>query len=184
MPAPPVKVVLDANVLYPFTLRDTLLRLAGEGFFQLYWSDDILTEMTGSLVSTGRMSEAQAARLRREMEKAFPEAMVTGYGRLLAQMKNEPKDRHVAAAAVKAGASVVVTDNLQDFKPLPHGLEARSADTFLSAMLDLDSDTVVRVLREQAAALHRPSVSFEELLDGMARFLPHFIEGVRSHLAG
>ncbi len=37
LPAP-FKVVLDANVLYPFTLRDTLLRAAAAGFFQAYWS--------------------------------------------------------------------------------------------------------------------------------------------------
>src|SRR2546430_15473188 len=41
LPAP-FKVVLDANVLYPFSLRDTLLRAASEGLFQLYWSDQIL----------------------------------------------------------------------------------------------------------------------------------------------
>src|SRR5438309_6478453 len=43
LPAP-FKVVLDANVLYPFSLRDTLLRAASEGLFQLYWSDQILEE--------------------------------------------------------------------------------------------------------------------------------------------
>ena len=31
MLAAPFKVVLDANVLYPFTLRDTLLRAASQG---------------------------------------------------------------------------------------------------------------------------------------------------------
>ena len=36
MLAAPFKVVVDANVLYPFTLRDTLLRAASEGFFQIY----------------------------------------------------------------------------------------------------------------------------------------------------
>ena len=41
----PFKVVLDANVLFPFSLRDTLLRAAAEGFFQLYWSDEILDEL-------------------------------------------------------------------------------------------------------------------------------------------
>lgn len=34
MLAAPFKVVLDANVLYPFTLRDTLLRAAGEASFR------------------------------------------------------------------------------------------------------------------------------------------------------
>jgi len=40
MLAAPFKVVLDANVLYRFTPRDTLLRAASEGFFQIYWSAD------------------------------------------------------------------------------------------------------------------------------------------------
>jgi hypothetical protein len=31
------KVVLDANVIYPFTLRDTLLRAAAAGLYQVYW---------------------------------------------------------------------------------------------------------------------------------------------------
>jgi len=42
MIAASTKVVLDANVLYPFTLRDTLLRAAREGYFQVRWSDRIL----------------------------------------------------------------------------------------------------------------------------------------------
>lgn len=32
-PAPFI-VILDANVLFPFTLRDTLLRAAAAGFYQ------------------------------------------------------------------------------------------------------------------------------------------------------
>ncbi len=36
MLAAPFKVLLDANVLYPFTLRDTLLRAASGGFYQIY----------------------------------------------------------------------------------------------------------------------------------------------------
>ena len=36
MIAAPFRVVLDANVLFPFTLRDTLLRAAAKGYFQAY----------------------------------------------------------------------------------------------------------------------------------------------------
>ena len=60
----PFKVVLDANVLFPFSLRDTLLRAAAEGFFQLYWSDEILDETTRNLVGTGTITSEQANRLR------------------------------------------------------------------------------------------------------------------------
>jgi hypothetical protein len=31
-------VVVDANVLFPFTLRDTLLRAAAADFYQLRWA--------------------------------------------------------------------------------------------------------------------------------------------------
>jgi hypothetical protein len=36
MLAAPFKVVLDANVLFLFSLRDTLLRAAADELFQLY----------------------------------------------------------------------------------------------------------------------------------------------------
>jgi predicted nucleic acid-binding protein len=42
----PFRVVLDANVLYPFSLRDTLLRAAAAGMFQFFWSAEILDEAT------------------------------------------------------------------------------------------------------------------------------------------
>jgi hypothetical protein len=56
----PFRVVLDANVLYPFTLRDTLLRAAAANFFQVYWSEQILDEATRNLVSDAIMEEKQA----------------------------------------------------------------------------------------------------------------------------
>ena len=49
VPAPFI-VVLDANVLFPFTLRDTLLRAAAADFYQLRWSSEILDEMISNLV--------------------------------------------------------------------------------------------------------------------------------------
>ncbi len=48
------------------------------------------------------------------MRDAFPEALVTGHEWLIDSMPNDPKDRHVVAAAVKAGAQVIVTINLKD----------------------------------------------------------------------
>src|SRR4051812_35147244 len=127
VPAPFI-VVLDANVLFPFTLRDTLLRAAAAGFYQLRWSSNILDETTRNLVATGTMPAHNASRLRAIMEREFPEAMVSGHERLIAAMTNDEKDRHVAAAAVKAGAQVIVTSNIKDFVPLPEGVEAQSPD--------------------------------------------------------
>lgn len=132
----PFKVVLDANVLYPFTLRDTLLRAAAAGLFQAYWSEEILDEATRNLVDHGVMHAAQAARLRAAMANAFPEALVSGHEHLTAGLKSDEKDRHVVAAAVKAGAQVIVTANLADFRHLPEGIEAQSPDEFLTNLFD------------------------------------------------
>jgi hypothetical protein len=46
----------------------------------------------------------KAARLRSTLERFFPEAIVTGYEPLVAAVRNDAKDRHVGAVAVKAGA--------------------------------------------------------------------------------
>lgn len=42
------RVVLDANVLFPFALRDTLLRAAALGMYQVHWSEEILAEANRS----------------------------------------------------------------------------------------------------------------------------------------
>lgn len=181
VPAPFV-VVLDANVLFPFTLRDTLLRAAAAGFYQVRWSSQILDEMARNLVSTGMMSEEKANRLRSVMEREFPEAEVKGFEGLIAAMENDEKDRHVVAAAVKAGAQVVTTVNLKDFKRLPEGLEAQSPDEFLCNLFDLSPDDFVELLREQAGDLVKPKVTFDELLDRLGKMVPDFVGVVRGYL--
>jgi predicted nucleic acid-binding protein len=180
VPAPFI-VVLDANVLFPFTLRDTLLRAAAAGFYQARWSSRILDEVTRNLVSKGTMPEASAKRLRAVMERAFPEAEVKGYEHLIGAMENDEKDRHVAAAAVKAGAQVIATANLKDFAQLPDGVEAQSPDEFLCNLFDLDPEDFVQLIRDQAADLVNPSMTFEELLQRLVRVVPDVVAAIREY---
>lgn len=179
----PFRVVLDANVLYPFTLRDTLLRAAAEGLFQVHWSEQILDEATRNLVKDGVMTTAQATRLRSAMVAAFPEAFVAGHEALIAAMKNHEKDRHVAAAAVKAGAQVIVTANLDDFRDLPEGIEAQSPDEFLSNLFDLAPDLLVEIVVDQAADLRRPPRTFADVLRALGKSVPNFASSVRERAA-
>jgi predicted nucleic acid-binding protein len=175
-----VRAVLDANVLFPFTLRDTLLRAAAEGCYQVYWSEQILDEATRNLVETGVMTAKQAARLRSVMEQAFPEAMVRGHERLIGSMRNDEKDRHVAAAAVKAQAEVIVTSNVRDFRHLPRGIETIRPDEFLNGLFDEGPDTILRVLQEQAADLRRPPMTVEDALGRLESVAPSFVAQIRA----
>lgn len=179
----PFCVVVDANVLYPFTLRDTVLRAAAHGFFQVYWSEEILEETRRNLVANRAATDEQAARLVATMRNAFPEAVVEGYESLVDAMPNDPKDRHVAAAAVKIGAQVVVTNNLRDFAVLPEGLGAQSPDDFLESLFDLDRDAMAEVVREQAAALTKPKRTVDEILTALEKEVPGFAQALRAHLA-
>ena len=64
---------------------------------------------SGVEISPGRKDPEKIRHRRSEMERLFPEAEVTGYEPLIPAMQNDEKDRHVLAAAVRAGASLVVT---------------------------------------------------------------------------
>lgn len=46
----PFAAILDASVLYPLPLRDTLLRVAEIELYDPYWSERILAEVTRNLI--------------------------------------------------------------------------------------------------------------------------------------
>jgi predicted nucleic acid-binding protein len=133
----PFPVVLDANVLIPLTLCDTLLGAAEEGLIQIYWSEEILEEVRRNLVEKIGLTEAKATHRVSTMRQFFPQAMVTGYEQRIASMTNHPKDRHVLAMAAHIGAQTIVTNNLRDFgaEHLPRSMQAQDADTFLRNLL-------------------------------------------------
>jgi predicted nucleic acid-binding protein len=179
------RVFLDANVRFPMAVRDTLLRAAEAGLVQPYWSAWVLEEMRRNLVSQGQCSEQQADKLVTLIHRAFPDSTITGYEHLEPAMKNDPGDRHVAAAALMAHAQVIVTNNLKHFRKedLPPSMEAQSADDFLQHLFDLSPRKMLEVLRKQAADKKKPPLTLEQLLDGLARSVPGFIKDVRDYLA-
>jgi hypothetical protein len=79
----PFRAVLDTNVLFPFSLRDTLLRLAEPDptpspapLYIPLWSERILDEMVRNLVEDERMDQDRADRLAALMRSAFESASV------------------------------------------------------------------------------------------------------------
>jgi hypothetical protein len=78
-------VVYDANVLYPNTLRDLLIRIAQlPHLVQAKWTNDILDEALGA-VSKNHLdiTPEQIGRLRNLMNGAVADCLVEGYESLI-----------------------------------------------------------------------------------------------------
>ncbi|WP_329106973.1 PIN domain-containing protein [Micromonospora sp. NBC_01699] len=97
----PFSALLDANVLVPNVLRDTLLRIAGTGLYRPLWSDDILAETRRTVLRLHpKIEPAKFDRTITHMNRSFDDALVTNYRSVVDGMTNDPGDRHVLAAAV------------------------------------------------------------------------------------
>jgi len=183
----PFAAVLDASVLYPLPLRDTLLRVAEIELYDAYWTERILDEVARNLVADGRASDEQARRLTDAMTAAFDGAAVPQHAidHLESAMANDPKDRHVLAAAVVCDAEAVVTLNLKDF-PLeacsPFAIEPLHPEVFLLDLYSLASQDVYDAVVRQADALTRPHMTLAELLDRLAVTVPSFAQTLLEHV--
>ena len=170
-------VVLDACVLIPAALRDTLLRASRARLYRLQWTDDILEEVRRNLISHIHLSEDKAQRLITIMRKKFPQALITHHTSLIEAMPNDPKDRHVLAAAVACRAQVIVTLNLRHFPQeivAPFQVEAQSPDDFLTHLFYLDPQRVIEVIERQSSDLHNPPMTVSEVLNALALHAPNF----------
>lgn len=179
-----VVAVLDACVLFPFTLRDTLLRIAEARLYQVRWTDEILEEVRRNLVKTGETTEDNAQRLILVMSRAFKYAPVTDYMPFIEAMTNDPKDRHVAAAAVACQAEIILTFNLRHFPRAslsPFGVKAQSPDTFLCNLLAAHPKEIPQILQNQAQEYRKPPMTRDELLSILAKQVPRFVKLLKHH---
>jgi hypothetical protein len=65
-------VVLDANVLFPLSIRDLLFRAVEKGLYRLQISRDIWDEVIGNLIENGRMTPEAAAYLDLRVQEFLP----------------------------------------------------------------------------------------------------------------
>ena len=125
-------------------------------------------------------SRAKALYRAAAMRQFFPDSLVENYQDLIADMKNQAKDRHVLAAAVASHADYLITFNLKHFVWQPAEtckVAAIGPSTFLNKLAALDRPTVEARICEQAAAI---GVPVDNLLDRLAGSVPAFVSRLRS----
>lgn len=154
-------VLYDASVLYGGLVRDLLIRAGIAGLVQAKWTSEILDEAFENL--SRNRSDLDPGRLRRTrdlMNNAVRDCLVQGYEPLIEGLRlADPDDRHVLAAAIRAGAQVIVTDNLKHFPEEalePFGIAAQRPDEFLAGLVELDADQMWGIVDAIRAALKTP----------------------------
>jgi predicted nucleic acid-binding protein len=178
-------VVMDACVLVPMPLCDTLLRCAEEpALFRLAWSHQTLDEVERALTVKLGYSETQASRRVRAMREAFPEAAVSFPASLLNACEGipDPDDKHVVAAAIQCRSHAIITKNLKHFPMdclVEHDILVQSPDEFLKHQFHLNGDRMLEVLDTQASSIGKERGDVMDLLKMDA---PGFIELIQRKL--
>jgi predicted nucleic acid-binding protein len=161
--------LFDACVLYPAALRDLLMHLALTDLFRAKWTDKIHDEWIRNLLKNRPdLKMEQLHRTRDLMNNNVRDCLVLGYEDLISSLTlPDANDRHVLAAAICAGADVIVTYNLSDFPAVfleKYGIEAQHPDEFIIHLIDLAPAAVCEAVKRQRTSLKNPPRSVEELL--------------------
>lgn len=167
-------VVYDACVLYPAPLRDLLMHLALTDLYRARWSDMIHDEWTGNLLAQRSDLKPEAVqRTRMLMDRSVRDAKVSGFEHLIDTLElPDPNDRHVVAAAIHAGAELIVTLNLRDFprdRLAKYRVSAQHPDDFVVDLWDLDKMQVMQAVARHRGCLRNPPKSSDEYLDTLAQ---------------
>lgn len=149
-----MRILIDANVLFPTVLREIVTGYAQAGGFTALWSTRILEEWARAAARIGEETVARAEIA--ALTDAFPEAEVTPDPEVEAGLSlPDADDIHVLAAAIDGDADSILTQNVRDFPTRTlarHGLIRRAPDEFLLEAWQGDRDRLAPVI---AATLAR-----------------------------
>lgn len=164
-----------------------LLHLATAGLFRARWTSTIHQEWIESLLrDRPDLPRERLERTRQLMDAAVPDCLVVGFENLIPTLElPDPHDRHVLAAAIYAGADLIVTFNVSDFPPSatrPHDIDVVNPDDFAVDLLNAEPDVVCRALAAHRANLKRPPKSVDEYLDNLRKQqLPRFVTAIEQY---
>lgn len=167
-------VIYDANVLYPAPLRSVLMFLAQTDLFRMRWTLAIHEEwIRNLLLNRPDLNREKLEGLRDLMIEAIPDSLVTGYEPAIENLVlPDPNDRHVLAAALRANAEVIVTNNLKDFPPMrlrPFNVIAQHPDDFVLDLIDLNAPVVLACFKEDRHHYRSPPYGVGEYIENLLR---------------
>jgi predicted nucleic acid-binding protein len=167
-----MKILLDANVLYPPTLRDLILFMSKDGLIQPYWSAKIIEEWTISV--SRQLSTTQRKSLKEvqeEMFTTFPYGLIQDYEYLIDIIHlNDVDDRHVSAAAIHGKVDLLLTFNTKDFPKSglrKHGITPVHPDRFLCDIIPMQRIKVINALDAMAVSQRYVGATRDSLITAL-----------------
>lgn len=169
-------VLYDACVLYPAPLRDFLMHLALTDIYHAKWTNEIHEEWISNVIfNRADLSRKFLNVTRDKMNESVRDCLVDGYQYLIPDLALPDKnDRHVLAAAIHSGASIIVTYNLKDFPKeiiAKYDIEAYHPDEFINNLLDLSTEMVCLAAKRHRSSLRNPPKTVTEYLETLSRQL-------------
>lgn len=167
--------LLDACVLFPLAVADSLMSLATAGLFAAKWTRQIEQEWITALEKQRPDLKGRLDIRRDCMREAIPDWEITkaawaplvGFCNL-----PDPNDRHVLAAAIAGHVDCIVTANLRDFPPgicENYNIEVLDPDRFIINQWDLDHLTTMAAFKRMRARWKKPEATPEDFAQALER---------------
>jgi hypothetical protein len=158
-------VVLDTCVLLKQRVSDVIMDLRCEKVFSAHWTENIDEEFLRNMQEVYGLSETRAKNRLRAMKACCPEweVFMTSVDFSAVPDEVDPKDRHVAAAALALRHAVnddvdvdelgqtydviLITDNIKDFaqkQMAKLGVRVMRSGSFLNDVCKAEPDAVAR----------------------------------------
>jgi predicted nucleic acid-binding protein len=168
--------VIDSCVLANHAVCDLFLRLAETPrLYVPHWNEEILNEVKRTHEKLKWPPEL-ADSWQKAVRTHFPESLVSGHEKLIDAIKNDPKDRHIVAAAIQSHCEVIITFNLKHFPKdtlASHGIRAEHPSEFLINLYNIDGGILMTKL---IGISEQRSIPVAHVLKSLSRFVPDFTE--------
>ncbi len=167
--------LLDACVLYPIAMTDSLMSLASAGLFAAKWTTQIEQEWVTAIEERRPELKGKLGVRRDSMREAVPDWEVpeSAWKALVASLTlPDPNDAHVLAAAIAGHADCIVTVNLRDFPTkitAPYGIEVVDPDKFIINQWDLDPLVAIAAFKRMRSRWKKPEATPEDFAQVLER---------------
>ena len=148
-----------------------------------HWSAEVLAEVRRTHIDRLNWPAELADSFQEQIQKAFPDARVTGLESLVPSLTNHEKDRHALAAAIRGDCPLILTFNLRHFPEealRPWGIRAAHPQEYLLVLYEMEPAQVMACLGEIAG---KRKLETQDVLIRLGKVLPMFSQRILDELA-